>query len=96
MGDGQFGSEDLIRVFQVGKYEDGIAENADWTEGDWDGDQDFTSSDLIIAFQTGLYEKPLAAAAHLPLPVPEPSSLVLVLTGALLCWPLVRRTTGRD
>ena len=32
--DGYFDSSDLVAVFQQGEYEDGIAENSSWTEGD--------------------------------------------------------------
>ena len=61
--DGLFDSTDLVRVFQAGKYEDGIDGNATWQEGDWDGDGDFTSSDLVFVFQHGAYEQgPVAAS----------------------------------
>ncbi|MFC1757736.1 hypothetical protein ACFL2H_03080 [Planctomycetota bacterium] len=63
--DGVFDSSDFIVVFQAREYEDDIAGNSTWTEGDWDGDGDFTSSDLIKAFVEGNYEgnaePPLAA-----------------------------------
>ena len=43
-------------VFQAGKYEDGIPQNASWEEGDWNGDGDFDSLDMVFAFAAGLYE----------------------------------------
>ena len=57
-GDGVFDSVDLIIVFQAGKYEDGIPNNATFAEGDWNGDGDFDSSDLVAAFRSGSYESP--------------------------------------
>lgn len=54
--DGRFDSSDLVRVFQAGKYEDGIPNNTSFTEGDWNGDGDFTTADLVFAFQAGTYE----------------------------------------
>lgn len=53
--DGVFDSNDIIRVFQSGGYEDDISGNGSWREGDWDGDGDFSSSDIIAAFQFGTY-----------------------------------------
>ena len=51
--DGFFDSTDMVLVFQVGKYEDGLPGNATWAEGDWNGDADFTSDDMVLAFQSG-------------------------------------------
>ncbi len=53
--DGIFDSADLVRVFNAGKYEDGIPGNATYEEGDWNLDGDFDSSDLVLAFRTGNY-----------------------------------------
>lgn len=53
--DGIFDSSDLIVVFQAGKYEDGVPNNATLEQGDWDGDGDFTTADLVFAFQAGNY-----------------------------------------
>jgi hypothetical protein len=50
-----FNSGDLVLLFQVGEYEDGIAGNSTWIEGDWDCDGDFTTGDLVAAFQLGSY-----------------------------------------
>ena len=47
-----FDSDDLIRTSE---YDDGIADNSTWAEGDWNGDGDFDSSDLILAFKIGQY-----------------------------------------
>jgi hypothetical protein len=55
-GDGNFGSRDLVLVFQMGQYEDVIESNSDWTTGDWNLDGDFDSADLVAAFQSGGYE----------------------------------------
>ncbi len=54
--DGVFDASDLVMVVQVGKYEDGIPNNATFDEGDWNQDGDFDSSDMVMAFETGLYE----------------------------------------
>jgi hypothetical protein len=64
-GDGVFNSSDLVRVFQTGKYEDGIPRNATFEEGDWNGDQEFDSADLLVALQFGVYEtaNPRAASS---------------------------------
>ena len=63
--DGRFNSTDLVLAFQSGKYEDGIAGNANFAQGDWNGDGDFTTADLVFAFQSSVYED--APAARLPL-----------------------------
>ena len=81
---GEFNSADFVQVFVAGKYETG--QKALWGDGDWDGNQVFDSGDFVAAFIDGGYEtgpRPGAVSA-----VPEPSSVVLVLLGALL---LVRR-----
>ena len=54
-GDGDFDSSDLATVFQTGKFEDGIPDNATFDDGDWNQDGDFDSSDLVFAFQNGEY-----------------------------------------
>ncbi|MDG2383673.1 MAG: hypothetical protein P8N76_18520 [Pirellulaceae bacterium] len=51
--DGKFNSSDLVQVLASGKYEDDIAGNAYWTEGDWNSDGDFDTADLIVAFSGG-------------------------------------------
>ena len=74
-GDGVFDSVDLIIVFQAGKYEDGIPNNATFAEGDWNGDGDFDSSDLVAAFRSGSYESP-----------PRSQSLVAAIDQLLDGW----------
>ena len=54
--DGRFDSRDLVRVFVAGRYEDGVADNATWQQGDWDGNGDFESSDLVLALHKGGYD----------------------------------------
>ena len=80
--DGEFGSGDFVQVFQGGKFETGQA--ATWSQGDWDGDGVFSSGDFVVAFQDGGFEMGQRAAAG----VPEPSSMVLALLGAIA---LIRR-----
>lgn len=77
-GDGIFNSADLVSVFVLGEYEDGIAANSDWVDGDWDLDGDFTSSDFVVAFQAGFYSTDAR-----PAPVPEPSAGFGILLAAL-------------
>jgi hypothetical protein len=55
--DGRFDSSDIVRVFQMGQYEDGVRGNSTFDEGDWNHDGDFTSADLVLAFQSGRYER---------------------------------------
>ena len=51
--DGLFNSTDLVKIFQAGKFEDGIPNNATFEEGDWNHDGDFNTRDLVLAFQMG-------------------------------------------
>ena len=83
MINGEFNSSDLVLVFGVGEYEDGIEFNSGWADGDWNSDGDFDSSDLVIAFRDGRYEQGPRVNAG-----PESSSVVLFLAGMLA---LVRR-----
>ena len=46
-----FDFEDLVAVFQAGKYND----DATFDEGDWNQDGRFDSGDLVLAFQAGHY-----------------------------------------
>ena len=75
--DGVFDSEDLVLALQGGKYvvDVGNAKMATWTEGDWNGDMRFDSGDLVFAYQDYVGG---------PTPVvPEPDSLMPVMTGAV-------------
>ncbi len=74
--DGVFDSSDLVQVFQVGKFEDGIRDNATFDEGDWNLDGDFNSSDLVAAFQVGHY-----VAAARPLEVEIAAAVEAVFAG---------------
>ncbi|MCA9171532.1 MAG: PEP-CTERM sorting domain-containing protein [Planctomycetales bacterium] len=78
--DGLFDSSDFVQVFQNGEYEDGVAGNSGWEDGDWTGDHEFDSSDFVAAFQDGGYEQGVRAATAA---VPEPSTLVLTALGML-------------
>jgi len=84
-GDGFFLTNDLVAVFQAGKYEDTISMNADWTEGDWNLDGDFTTRDLVAAFQIGRFEQSNAAVA-----IPEPDSSQLLAFGIVLLYKIPR------
>ncbi|MCA9171165.1 MAG: hypothetical protein KDB23_26010, partial [Planctomycetales bacterium] len=84
---GMFDSGDLVRVFSVGEYEDGIQGNSGWSDGDWNADGEFDSGDLVVAFQEGTYEEVPEAMARA---VPEPSAF-LNLSLALLIFGRFRR-----
>ncbi len=77
--DGRFDSEDLVQVFISNEYEDNVAANSTWGEGDWSGDFEFDSGDFVVAFQFGKYERDAAAS-----PIPEPSGLMVLSLGLLL------------
>ncbi len=80
--DGEFNSTDFVDVFVAGKYEDAIAGNAGWAEGDWDGSADFDSSDFVLAFVNGGYEiGPRASVSAVPEPASLSGWLALVLAG---------------
>jgi probable HAF family extracellular repeat protein len=87
--DGEFGSSDLVQVFQAGQYEDGIPLNSSWATGDWDGDREFSTSDLVHAFQVGAYESGPRPAEHA---VPEPTGsagwLAIAAMFPALSWGL--------
>ncbi|MCA9170883.1 MAG: hypothetical protein KDB23_24580, partial [Planctomycetales bacterium] len=70
----------LVFVFQGGKYEDAIEDNAGWADGDWDGDKDFTSSDFVVAFQGNGYELGKRAAVSA---VPEPTTWQYLIAAML-------------
>jgi hypothetical protein len=82
--DGIFNSTDLIDVLANGEYEDAIAGNSTWSEGDWTGDKEFDSGDLVAALASGGYVE-----AAVPASVPEPTGATLLLGGltiALRAW----------
>jgi hypothetical protein len=54
--DGLFNSSDLVQVFQLGEYEDGVEGNSTWASGDFNLDGEFDTGDLVLAFQAGAYE----------------------------------------
>ena len=80
--DGEFNSQDLVEVLQVGKYELMTASGATWSEGDWDGDQRFDSHDLVLAMADGGYE--LGPRTVSSADVPEPSAAMLLAMGLVL------------
>lgn len=86
--DGEFGSADLVNVFQAGKYE--LDVEALWSEGDWNADGRFSTRDLVAAFQDGGYERGPRAAVQA---VPEPSSVVL-LALAMSAFVMIPRDRG--
>ena len=55
--DGVFDSADLVLLFQIQEFEDGIEGNSSWSDGDWNCDGDFGSGDLVVAFQAGTYSR---------------------------------------
>jgi hypothetical protein len=79
--DGEFNRIDLVDVLRAGEFDDGIAGNSTWATGDWTGDAEFDRSDLILALQDGGYEAGPRATFSA---VPEPTSLMLILTAALI------------
>ena len=82
--DGQFDSTDFVFEFRAGVYGDDIDGNANWESGDWDGD--FSTRDLVAAFREASYVREAV-------PVPEPSSCMLVDAGMipLANWRMRRK-----
>lgn len=54
--DGEFGTSDLVAVFQAGLYESDRPGEARWSSGDWNADGRFDTGDLVAAFQAGGFE----------------------------------------
>jgi hypothetical protein len=90
--DGEFNSGDLVTAFQIGEYEDGIAGNSGWGEGDWTGDAEFTSGDFVLAFQDGGFEQGPRAAVSA---VPEPTGVLLLSVALLAAFGLIARPRVR-
>ncbi len=87
--DGEFNSADFVRVFQLGEYEDGVAQNSNWGSGDWNADAEFDSGDFVDAFQDGGFELGPAPAVKI---VPEPQGLTTLL---VICgWRARRRRSS--
>jgi hypothetical protein len=82
--DGGFDSQDLVRVFQTGEYEDGTLGNSSWAEGDWNGDGEFDSRDLVRAFQAGSYRSAAAVNAVHARPMELKGQDVAALDGLTL------------
>ncbi len=94
--DGQFGTQDLVKIFVGGGYEDGIAGNAGWATGDWNGDLDFTTQDFVAAFVSGGYELGPRQAAAVSA-VPEPTSLLPIALGLIgIMLRKARRRSARS
>ncbi|MCA9200147.1 MAG: hypothetical protein KDA87_21560, partial [Planctomycetales bacterium] len=59
--DGDFNSTDLVQVFSMAEYEDGVPGNSTWADGDWNCDGEFDSGDLVKAFADGGYSEAAVA-----------------------------------
>ncbi len=89
--DGEFSSGDLVSVFSIGHYEDGVAGNSSWVTGDWNGDKEFDSSDFVVAFSDGGYEQgPRPANA-----VPEPLGVTVIWAAVIGLAMILRKRTMR-
>ncbi len=86
--DGEFNTADFVRVFQAGEYEDNVADNSGWSDGDWDGDGDFGTRDLVFVFQRGGFE---AGSRPILLAVPEPASAASTSLAFGVAWLLSGR-----
>ena len=94
-----------MRVFQAGEYEDGIAMNSGWAEGDWNGDGDFNTTDFVVAFADGEFDTGdlvfafqdggYATGRRAVHAVPEPSASVWMLI-MLLSWVFACRRRSRE
>ena len=41
---------DIVAAFEYGQYDDDIAFNSGWAQGDWNGDRDFDAADLVFGW----------------------------------------------
>jgi hypothetical protein len=88
--DNEFNTADLVQVLSRGKYEDGVAQNAQWGDGDWNADLEFDTADLVAALAGGGYESG-PRAATLGHAVPEPATGWILLSGLWLFHVVLRR-----
>ena len=84
--DEEFNSGDLVQVLSSGTYE--VDVDAAWTTGDVNGDGRANSSDLVAARSDGGYEQGPRDSVRA---VPEPTSLIIVMTGMFSCLSFTRR-----
>ncbi|MCA9200683.1 MAG: hypothetical protein KDA87_24250, partial [Planctomycetales bacterium] len=62
---------DIVLAFQAGEFEDTLAGNSEWIEGDWSDDGEFDSVDLIAAISSNAYGIGAYNEAATPLPLDE-------------------------
>ena len=60
--DGDFNSQDLVKIFEGGKYETGQTD-ASWQDGDFDCDGQVTSADFVLVFRADTYTANIALDA---------------------------------
>lgn len=58
-GDGSFNIFDIAQVLARGEFEDGIAGNSDWLDGDWNHDNEFDRNDLLLILSADSTATPL-------------------------------------
>ncbi len=86
-GDRDVDNADLQLILGANSFNNGSG--FDWTEGDFDGDTDVDNADLQLVLATGLFGTGGYAAAapgmleHGAVVVPEPSTLLLLASGAI-------------
>jgi hypothetical protein len=91
--DGSFSSSDIVRVFQVGKYE--TTQDATWMDGDWNLDRRFNSLDFVVARQSTVYEaSPRGRLAAVAVPEPSCGSLWVISLFTLSVLRLAGRSRG--
>ena len=77
--DGVFDQFDIVQVMAAGRYKNGS--RVSWSNGDWNADGVFDQLDLVVANQAGMYG---VQSAREMSPLPEPSTMVLVLIGMMM------------